>query len=184
MPTVSAAAYFGPRDMQREFPIDTFFVPDNLDDLIAAFLKLGNDNRRRFLRSAVAVYIAQGLWEVSVSSFLLACVQAVETLVERPSGRRCPTCNKDTGPGPTKLFREFVEQHCLSGSVDKKAADALYRARSALAHGSYLFQIDESPWSINVAAIVASDHEIDTARSALGIAKEGLRNWLLSKSSG
>src|SRR6266487_2087594 len=66
------------KQRQRDFPVDEFFVPDNLDLLIAAFLELDGENRRRFLRSAAAVYIAQDLWEVSISSFLLSCVQAVE----------------------------------------------------------------------------------------------------------
>jgi hypothetical protein len=87
------------------------------------------------------------------------------------------------GPGPTRLFRDFVETHCLSSGVDQKAASALYSVRSSLAHGSYLFQIDEASWSMNLGAIVASDHEIDVAQSALLIAKEGLRNWLLAKSA-
>ncbi len=182
LPVVRADAYFGAdRQMQRDFPIDEFFVPDNLNQLIAAYLKLDVDSRRRFLRSAAALYIAQDLWEVSISSFLLACVQAVETLVDWPVARRCPTCGKDTGPGPTKLFQEFVEKHCLTGGADKRAASALYRARSALAHGSYLFQIDEAPWSMNLGAVIASDHELDSARAALQIAQEGLRNWLLAK---
>jgi len=117
LPVVAADTYFGGRQMQIDFPIDEFFVPDNLNQLISAFVKLDGDGRRRFLRSAVAVYIAQDLWEVSISSFLLACVQAVETLVDRPTPRRCPTCGKDAGPGPTRLFREFVERYCLADDV-------------------------------------------------------------------
>jgi len=35
---------------------------------------------------------------------------------------------------------------------------------------------------MNLGAIIASDHELNIARSALRIAKEGLRNWLLAKS--
>jgi hypothetical protein len=127
--------------------------------------------------------MAQELWDVSISSFLLGCVQAIETLLDRPAPNPCPTCNRDMGPGPTRLFRDFVETHCLTGAVEQKAASALYSVRSSLAHGRYLFQIDEAPWSINLGAIIASDHEIDVARSALLIAKEGLRNWLLAKAS-
>ena len=107
-------------------------------------------------------------------------MQAIETLLDRPAPNPCPTCNRDMGPGPTRLFRDFVETHCLTGAVEQKAASALYSVRSSLAHGRYLFQIDEAPWSINLGAIIASDHEIDVARSALLIAKEGLRNWTAS----
>jgi hypothetical protein len=182
LPVVPSDAYFGERH-HADFPIDTFYVPDNLDALIAAFLKLDGGERRRFLRSATAIYMAQELWDVSISSFLLGCVQAIETLLDRPAPNPCPTCNRDMGPGPTRLFRDFVETHCLTGAVEQKAASALYSVRSSLAHGRYLFQIDEAPWSINLGAIIASDHEIDVARSALLIAKEGLRNWLLAKAS-
>jgi hypothetical protein len=182
LPVVPADAYFGQRH-QANLSIDTFFLPDTLDALISAFLKLDGSSRRRFLRSAAAVYIAQELWGVSVSNFLLGCVQAIETLIDRPAPSPCPSCNKDMGPGPTRLFREFVERHCLTSGVDQRAASALYSVRSSLAHGGYLFQIDEAPWSMNLAAIIASDHELEIARSALVIAKEGLRNWLLAKST-
>src|SRR5205814_946672 len=112
--------------------------------------------------------------------FFLACVQAIETLVERPPARPCPTCSKDRGPGPTKLFREFVEKYCLSSDVDQTVIQNLYSVRSALAHGRYLFQLDEAPWALNLGATVASDHELEMSRSVLTLAKDGLRNWLLS----
>src|ERR1700737_4197610 len=77
---------------------------------------LGKDTSG-FLRSATAIYMAQELWGVNISSFLLGCVQAIETLLDRPAPNPCPTCNRDMGPGPTRLFRAFVATNCLTGAV-------------------------------------------------------------------
>ena len=57
----------------------------------------------------------------------------------------------------------------------------LYGVRSALAHGEYLFQMDEAPWSSNIGSIVASFGEEKIYSAALAVAKAGLRNWLLSQ---
>jgi hypothetical protein len=181
LPVVRADEYYGGPEKQANVPIDTFFLPDNLDELVGAYLKLDAGKRRRFLRSAAAIYTARELWELSVSSSFLACVQAIETLVDRPPPTPCPTCNKDMGPGPTKLFREFVEEHCGTSDVDQAVVNQLYRTRSALAHGHYLFQLDEAPWALNIGATVASHHELELARSALTVSKDALRNWLLAQ---
>jgi hypothetical protein len=175
LPVVRADEYYGGPEKRANFPIDTFFLPDNLDELVDAYLKLDAAKRRRFLRSAAAIYTARELWELSVSSSFLACVQAIETLVDRPAPIPCSTCNKDMGPGPTKLFREFVEEHCKTSDVDQAVVNQLYRTRSDLAHGRYLFQLDEAPWALNISATVASDHELELARSALIVSKPRIR---------
>lgn len=180
---VPADSYFGDRRARAHLPIDTFFLPDNFDSLVGAFLKLDCDSRRRFMRSAAAIYMAGELWDVSISSYFLACVQAIETLVDRPSATPCPTCGKNTRPGPTQLFREFVDKYCQTSDVDQTVVQKLYSVRSALAHGSYLFEIDEAPFAANLGASVASHHELEISRSALTLAKEAARNWLLSQSN-
>jgi hypothetical protein len=152
-----------------------------LDRLVAAFVSLDGVKRRRFLRSAAAIYTASELWDVSISSYFLTCVQAIETLVDRPSPVPCPACNRTVGPGPTKLFREFVERYCLTSGVEDKVLKELYGVRSSLAHGHYLFQLDEAPWAFNVGAMIARLGEDEIYRSAMAVAKTGLRNWLLSQ---
>jgi len=184
LPVVGADAYFSDR-LSSAIPdtlLNTFYLPDNLDRLIAAFVSLNGVKRRRFLRSAAAIYTACELWEVSISSYFLVCVQAIETLVDRPSSPvRCPACNRDVGPGPTRLFREFVERYCLTSGVKETTLKELYSVRSALAHGDYLFQLDEAPWAFNLGATVARLGEDEIYRSAITVAKTGLRNWLLSQ---
>jgi len=183
LPVVPADSYFGDDKARANLPIDMFFLPDNFDLLVGAFLNLDSDSRRRFLRSAAAIYMAGELWEVSISSCFLACAQAIETLVDRPSATPCPTCGKDSGPGPTQLFRRFVETYCQSGDVDQRVVQNLYSVRSDLAHGRYLFQFDEAPFAFNLGATIASDNELEMSRSALTLAKEGARNWLLSQTN-
>ena len=85
------------------------------------------------------------------------------------------------GPGPTSLFREFVERYGASSGVDTKLVNELYSVRSALAHGHYLFQLDEAPWSFNMGSMAARLSEVEIYRSAITVAKIGLRNWLLSQ---
>jgi hypothetical protein len=102
-------------------------------------------------------------------------------MIDRPRPVPCPECNRDMGPGPTRHFREFVERYCSDSGVEEKVVNELYRVRSALAHGHYLFQIDEAPWSFNMGAMVASLSEDEIYRSAIAVAKTGLRNWLLSQ---
>jgi hypothetical protein len=149
--------------------------------MVSAFVSLEGARRRRFLRSAAAIYTARELWDLSISSYFLTCVQAIETMIDRPVPVRCPACNRDMGPGPTKLFREFVERYCADNGVDKKVMNELYSVRSALAHGHYLFQLDEAPWSFNMGAMAARVDEDEIYRSAITVAKTGLRNWLLTR---
>ena len=85
------------------------------------------------------------------------------------------------GPGPTKLFREFVEKYRLSSGVDRKVVNELYSVRSALAHGHYLFQLDEAPWTFNMGALAARASEDEIYRAAITVAKTGLRNWPVSQ---
>jgi hypothetical protein len=179
LPVVPAETYYGGAAAGADLPLDELYVPDDIDDAIAVFTELSNDQRRRFLRSAAAIYAASEFWTSSMSAYFLACVQAIETLVDRLPAELCPGCGKDVSPGPTRLFREFVEKHCRIRHVDQRIVKNLYAVRSALAHGRYLFQLDEAPWAFSMAASVASHHELEMSWAALSLAKNGLRSWLL-----
>ena len=182
-PVVPAAAYYSDSlsPARTDIPLDAFCLPDNLDRLVSAFVSLEGVRRRRFLRSAAAIYTARELWDLSISSYFLMCVEAIETMVDRPPPVPCAACNRDMGPGPTRLFREFVERYSRDSGVEEKVVNELYRVRSALAHGHYLFQLDEAPWSFNMGAMAARLSEDEIYRSAMTVAKTGLRNWLLSQ---
>ena len=102
-------------------------------------------------------------------------------MVDRPSPIPCLECKRDLGPGPTKLFREFAEKYCSTSGVDRKVGNQLYSVRSALAHGHYLVQLDEAPWTFNMGALAARAGEDEVYRAAITVAKTCLRNWLLSQ---
>jgi hypothetical protein len=183
VPVLPAETYFSDKSNPAwaDAPWNTFCLPDNLDQMVSAFARLDGARRRRFVRSAASIYTAIELWDLSISSYFLMCVQAIETMVDRPDPVRCSSCNKDIGPGPTKLFREFVERYAPDNGVDKKVVNELYSVRSALGHGHYLFQIDEAQWSFNMGARVARADEDEIYRSAITVAETGLRNWLLTQ---
>src|ERR1700730_4511120 len=143
--------------------MDTFFIPDNLDQLVAAFLRLDSARQRQFLRCANSIYIARELWDVSVSSYFLACVQAIETLVGRSKENR------------TEHVKKFIDKYCVTADTDRSIVNDLYKVRSDIVHGSYLFQLDATPGFFNAAA---SSQELETFGSALNLAKNGLRKWL------
>ncbi len=71
--------------------------------------------------------------------------------------------------------------HSLLLAVEEKVVNELYRVRSALAHGHYLFQLGEALWSFNMGAMAARLSEDEIYESAITVAKTGLRNWLLSQ---
>lgn len=168
LPVVPSAAYFGgPRSRaQADLPMDTLLIPDNLDNLVAAFLNLDSARQRQFLRCANSIYIARELWDVSVSSYFIACVQAIETLVGKSKKNR------------TERVKKFVNEYCLTADIDRSIVDDLYKVRSDIVHGRYLFQLDATPGFFNAAA---SSQELGTFGPALTLAKNGLRNWLLSQ---
>ena len=68
-------------------------------------------------------------------------------------------------------------------AVDKGILDDMYRVRSSLAHGDYLFQLDESPWAFGISATIANHREELMMTHALTIAKEVLRKWLLENAT-
>ena len=189
LPIVPADTYYG--DWEKHVALvngnidfrDQLIIPDNLDKFLAAFLSLKGEKRQKFLRSAAAIYYAKELWDVSFSSSFLACVQAIEILTVKPSKEPCPACGLNKGDGPTKQVKKIIEKYCSGMAVDKGILDDMYRVRSSLAHGDYLFQLDESPWAFGISATIANHREELMMTHALTIAKEVLRKWLLENAT-
>jgi len=181
LPVVAADVYFG--DLRKRasawLSFDTFTVPDNLDTILGAFVGLKGPMRRQFMQAAATIYVAARVWEVSVSAHLVACVQAIESLIERPAATTFLRFWRKRPPGLVKQFRDFCEQFGEGAEIDPKTLDTLYDVRSALVHGRYLFELDSAPWG-GVASSVARSHEHDAFFSALSLAKTVLRNWLLA----
>jgi len=158
---------------------EEFVVPDNLDDMINAFANLKPEDRFRFLRACQWAYVAYAHWVTHASSFYIALVAAIESLLPAaPASERCPTCGRDKGPGPTQLFQDFVEAHTKSETASNRKP--LYALRSKLAHGRGLLQLDERLWafSFNTSALHESWTELYNVVREVQLAFEGqpLRN--------
>src|SRR5437867_4142330 len=158
---------------------EEFVVPDNFDDMINAFTHLNSEDRFRFLRACQWVYVAYAHWVTHASSFYIALVAAIESLLPAaPKSERCPECGRDKGPGPTQLFHDFVEAHTKSETASNRKP--LYALRSKLAHGLGLLQLDERPWafSFNTSAL----QERESWTELYKVVREVLINWLLKHS--
>jgi hypothetical protein len=186
IPIVPAAKYRGgwsqlaPLFIDGGVPVDELFIPDDLDQLVGAYLRLDIARRERFLRSATAIYFSRELWESSLSNSFLACFQAIEILTDKSPHAACQTCGMDTSDGPTRRVQRIVNKFCSGIDIDERVLNSLYTPRSAIAHGEYMFQLDEAPWASGVSFAVASSTEHETIDAAIRAAKAVLRGWLLS----
>lgn len=151
-------------------------VPDNLDVLVGAFVNLEPEDRFRFLRACQWVYVARAHWVTHASSFNIALVAAIESLLPAaPKSERCPACGRDKGPGPTQLFQDFVEAHTQGETASNRKPP--YALRSKLGHGWGLLQLDERPWAFSFTTSDLQERESWTELS--NVVREVLINWLL-----
>jgi hypothetical protein len=118
-------------------------IPDSIERHLDDYFALEPPDHERFMRACFWCQHAQRQWETSYSGAYTALVSAVEALVP-PSigGERCVACSKTLGPGPTQLFKAFVEEHAPGGITASRRGE-LYALRSALSHGGKLLHIDE-----------------------------------------
>jgi hypothetical protein len=122
-------------------------VPLGLDDSIRHYQQLSSGVRDRFDRAAYWLHLASMQWSLSMSASYASLVSAIESLTER-GGRhsfQCPVCNGDAQhetPGPTQLFRDFLDKYAPGMTYSKQRA-AMYSLRSTISHGSGLVHFDE-----------------------------------------
>ncbi len=155
---------------------EEFVVPENLDEMINAFANLKPQNRFRFLRACQWAYVAHAHWVTHASSFYIALVAAIESLLPAvPASEKCPTCGLDRGPGPTQQFQDFVEAHTKSETASSRKP--LYALRSKLSHGRSLLQLDERPWTFSFNTSALEEREKWT--ELYNVVREVLINWLL-----
>jgi hypothetical protein len=173
IPTIPYQDYYGV-DVYRW---GEFVVPDNLDALVGAFANLKPEDRFRFLRACQWVYVAHAHWVTHASSFYIALVAAIESLLPAaPTSEKCPACGRDKGPGPTQLFQDFVEAHTKGETASNRKP--LYALRSKLAHGGGLLQLDERPWTFSFNTSALQERERWT--ELVDVVRAVLINWLLA----
>jgi hypothetical protein len=150
-------------------------VPDTLERSLEAYHGLPPAQRQRFDRACHWWDRKDRFWSLSQSASYGALVMAVEALIDEPTGHgSCPTCHRSLAPGPTKLFRDFLETYA-PGGVMAQARAGMYGVRSAISHGGRLMGNDlDVEWGLNPARIMERDLHGDLWR----LVRVALVNWL------
>ncbi len=172
---VSDAEYFNRR---RRMPDNDLDLPQSLRLWIDTALRCEEAVRNRLLRAAYWYRHAHEVWRLSQSASLVAAVQTVEVLLPTIKGEACPACQRDTSPGPTRKFRDFLQEYAPATSEEEsKARDLLYRQRSKLTHGHELLVADGDVFATWTNPAHAFDDQ--TLEDALQVARIAAINWFI-----
>lgn len=144
-------------------------LPGIFDDLE----KVSDQVKERFLQSCYWLDRSSASWPVSTSLSYLSLVNSIETLVASGPRQECPHCHKDMSPGPTRLFREFVDRHAPDAKGVSRAR--LYELRSDLVHGEHLLLGDRPGWTGGFEP--ARLRQDDLRREMYSIARVAIINW-------
>ena len=124
-------------------PRDVMTVPESLAERINRFRTVADTAQGKFLRSAYWLRHASAVYQQSRSATLIATIQAIEALLPKSSGTRCPTCGLQQGNGPTANFSNFLNRYVPTQDPEIEAArKKLYNQRSQLTHGHELLVSD------------------------------------------
>ena len=156
-----------------------FTIPDSLTRTLNRIFHLPNEAQRRFFRAAHWFFTANAIWQDSASAAFISTIAALESLIPRPTpGPKCPDCGRDTGPGPTRLFRTFLDTYVPSSQRMRKVADLLYTVRSNLAHGEDMLLSDAEPFGRFDTAWL---REFETVQDLYQVSRIAIINWLYAQ---
>lgn len=123
-------------------------LPSSLDEDIQLFHSLPSEEASAFVRACY--WYALGIQFHSETSLAtVAFATAVECLLPRLRPPSCKKCGKPLGPGPTQLFNRHVKRYGTVITALQKHRELLYKARSALVHGSHASRVDIDFMSAN-----------------------------------
>ena len=135
---------------------------------------------KQLLRAAYWLRHAYQVFPLSQSASLVAAVQTIEVLLPNIKGEVCSTCQREISPGPTKKFRDFLQQYAPTTSAEeRKARDLLYKQCSQLTHGRELLASDEDQYTGWTNPAHAFDRQ--TLDDALRLARISAINWFVSQ---
>jgi hypothetical protein len=150
-------------------------VPSTLTTSLEKYHLLESDRRLQFLRACYWSHLAHQLSSYSQSAVYTALVNAVETLTPHAEVKgRCKECNREIKDGPTKLFKDFVEE--FADGIARTSKDELYDIRSKLVHGGRLLGPDFPTFTLGFNPNSLGDSE--KLREMARIVKVVLYNWL------
>lgn len=122
-------------------------LPVEMEHYLTLVDKLSFEVKENFRRSLYWFNTGSRLYnqeQLSVIPFTIA----IECLLPSPSSEVCPTCNKPSSDGPTKLFRKFIDKHLLLPENIEHLKKGIYPKRSSMVHGSFAFAADKGFFSI------------------------------------
>ena len=155
-------------------------IPAGLPAMLDHFFALAREDRDRVLRASYWFQYASRASDYSRSAAYMALVSAVESLMPSTEGRsRCETCGQFMGPGPTKMFINFVEQFATGSSISKADRGRFYAVRSAITHGARLLHSDRSAWGGSFTPV--SLREQNDMTMMWRIVRATIVNWLASR---
>jgi hypothetical protein len=156
-------------------------IPDVIDVLFAHFEGLSSDHKTQFLRSCQWRWFADMAWPDFRSAHYTSLISAIEALIEIPQGSpKCPCCKRQNGPGPTKLFEEFLEKFA-PGDQTKSQRKEFYEIRSRILHGDRLLLSDLPRSWVGMQPELIGESE--KAREISQLVRIALINWLLAHES-
>jgi len=154
-------------------------LPQSLEAWITAALACEGHVSERLFRAAYWHNHAHEVFRLSQSASLVAAVQAIEVLLPNVKGEVCPTCDREIAPGPTRKFKDFLQQYApTSNKEERKARDLLYKQRSQLTHGKALLAADDSlgfGWTTPAHAF-----DRQTLDGATRLTRTSVINWFIA----
>jgi hypothetical protein len=153
-------------------------VPASIDSFFDRFEAAPHETREKMLRACYWFSASYRMWHALQSLSFVSAINAVEALLPESEQHECSVCGKEHRyPGPTQLFRDFVERYAQG--VPKRARSDMYDLRSSLLHGTQLHGSDvPRAWSGIIPSV--QRHEA-LHRTALEVARTSVRNWFLDE---
>lgn len=145
-------------------------IPPTLDADLETFESLGVDDKSAFKRAIYWYDLGlRNRKESAISTPALST--AIECLLPKTKRERCSTCNSEVGPGPTRLFKLFLERYGTVLESLHKNRTELYNIRSALVHGGFAASVDTG-WQS------AARHTDEHGMLLELVTRRSLINWL------
>ena len=155
-------------------------LPSGLSAMLDQFFTLPREDRDRFLRASFWFQYATRAFDYSQSAAYMALVSAVESIMPTTEDRpKCDKCGQSVGPGPPKMFIDFVEQFATGTSISKSDRSRFYGVRSAITHGARLLHSDRAGWGGSFTP--AGIRERSDMTAMWRIVRIVLVNWLASR---
>jgi len=145
----NVARYSGNEDYYNHlwFQSSEIELPVEMEDKLHLFDNLPKESKENFRRSLYWFNVGSKLYNQEQLSIIPFSI-AIECLLPNPSNEVCPTCTKPLGDGPTKLFKDFMENHLSLPENIEHLKKGIYPKRSSMVHGSFALAADHGFFSI------------------------------------